>query len=283
MRGRRPWWLPHAFRIAETLDKWAMPDVFMVGALVAYSRLRALATADVATGGWCFFAFAMIVMALRMLVDREQIWSAIGGASPDAAGGMAIVCPTCSLALPLDAIGSPCPRCKSTVVACQPRSFDNALALLLAAYLLYVPANLLPVLRIVQLGRPQDSTIFGGIKTLAEAGMWPLAIIVFTASIAIPILKLAGLSWCLAATRQRSRSRVITRTWVYLVIERIGRWSNVDIFVISILTALMQFDVLGTVRAENGAVAFGAVVVLTMFASRLFDSRTMWDLGEFET
>jgi len=110
---------------------------------------------------------------------------------------------------------------------------------------------LLPVLEVAQMGsRPQQSTILGGIKELADAGMWPLAIVVFTASIAIPMLKLVGLSWCLIAARQHSVARLRERTSLYRFIDLIGRWSNVDVFVVSILTALVQFDVLSTVRAE---------------------------------
>jgi paraquat-inducible protein A len=283
-RDRRPRWLPYAFRIAETLDEWAMPDVFMVGALVAYTRLRALASTDVAIGGWCFFAFAMVVMALRRVVEPEQIWNAI---APEASGVVAtegaITCPICALVLSPEAEGTSCPRCRSIVVSRKPASFERTMALLIAAYLLYIPANLLPVLRIVQLGRPQDSTIFGGIRELAEAGMWPLAIIVFTASLAIPIVKLLGLTWCIVEARHRSASRLVERTWLYRVIELIGRWSNVDVFVVSILTALVQFDVISNVRAEPGAVAFGAVVVLTMLASRVFDARIMWDAAGLQT
>jgi paraquat-inducible protein A len=280
----RPLWLPYAFRTAEALDQWAMPDVFMVGSVVAYTRLRALAATDVAAGGWCFFVFAMVVMALRILIDREQIWSAIGGESqaPDDSDRLILACPACALALPEAFRSKPCPRCKAAVRERKPESFNQALAVLLAAYLLYVPANLLPVLKVVQLGGSTDSTIVGGIRELAEAGMWPLAIIVFTASIAIPILKLIGLAWCLNRTRQRSASRLIERTLLYRIIDRIGRWSSIDVFVVSILTALMQFGMLGTVRADAGAVAFGAVVVLTMLASRVFDSRIMWDAGGVE-
>ena len=283
-RESRPAWLPYAFRIAETLDEWAMPDVFLVGALVAYTRLRALATTDVAIGGWCFFAFAMVVMGIRRVVEPEQIWNAI---APEASGVVegirAITCPTCAMVLPPDAEGTSCRRCKAMVVVRKPASFERAMALLIAAYLLYIPANLLPVLRVVQLGRPQDSTIFGGIKELAEAGMWPLAIIVFTASLAIPIVKLGGLTWCIVEARYRSASRLRERTWLYRMIELIGRWSNVDVFVVSILTALVQFDVISNVHAEPGAVAFGAVVVLTMLASRVFDARIMWDAAGLET
>jgi paraquat-inducible protein A len=260
------------------VDEWAMPDVFLIGAIVAYTRLRALAAVQVATGGWCFFAFAVMVMMLRLVVDQQHIWTSIGGELTERAGSAdRVICPTCGVPLSRASIGSPCPRCTSVVFERKARSFARTLALLAAAYLLYIPANLLPVLRIVQLGRPNDTTILGGIRELAEAGMWPLATIVFIASIAIPLLKLMGLTWCLAETWERSGKAVTERTRLSRVIGRIGRWSNIDVFMVSILTALMQFDRFGTVRAEAGAVAFGSVVVLTMLASRLFDSRIMWD------
>jgi paraquat-inducible protein A len=114
------------------------------------------------------------------------------------------------------------------------------------------------------------------VRELAKAGMWPLAIIVFTASIIIPTVKLLGLTWCLLGVRYSETSRLIERARLYRIIDRIGRWSNIDIFVISILTALIQFGAIGTAQAGAGAVAFGAVVVLTMLSSRLFDSRLLW-------
>jgi paraquat-inducible protein A len=99
-RRRRPPWLPRSFWIAEALNEWAMPDVFMVGALVAYTRLRALATTDVAMGGWCFLAFALVIMALRRALEPEQIWEAIGGKDPGASAPVnAITCPVCALVL----------------------------------------------------------------------------------------------------------------------------------------------------------------------------------------
>jgi paraquat-inducible protein A len=282
VRNSRPQWLPRTFRMAQMVDEWAMPEVFMIGAVVAYTRLRELTTVQVTSGGWCFFALAIMVMMLRLVVDHQQIWTTIGKELIEPAeGGDRVICPTCELPLSRASIGSPCPRCTSIVVRRKANSFNVTLALLASAYLLYIPANLLPVLRIVQLGRPNDSTILGGIRELAGTGMWPLAIIVFIASIAIPLLKLMGLSWCLAETwKQRGRS-VIERTRLSRFIGRIGRWSNIDVFMVSVLTALMQFDLLGTVKAEAGAVAFGSVVILTMLASRLFDSRIMWDAAGF--
>jgi paraquat-inducible protein A len=278
---RQPWWLGFVFRMSRALDVWMMPDVFMVGAIVAYTRLRSLALVDVAAGGWCFIGFALSVLALRTLVDPQQIWVAIGHYPNQTSGDLSnsVACHGCALVLAPSAAGRLCPRCLARVELRNPDAYQRTVALVIAAYILYVPANLLPVLSIVRFGTEQASTILEGVHGLLESGMWPLALIVFLASIAVPIIKLFGLTWLLISTRQRDSHRLVTRTRTYRAIDLIGRWSNVDVFAISILTALLQFDVLITVRAEPGAVAFGAVVLLTMLASRMFDPRIMWDVA----
>ena len=136
------------------------------------------------------------------------------------------------------------------------------------------------ILSIVRFGRAEPSTIFSGVRELVEGGLWPLAIIVFLASIAVPLIKLTGLTWFLLAIRRGFTQQVRARTRLYRFIEGIGRWSNIDVFMISILTSLVQFGTLSRVEAEPGAVAFAAVVLLTMLASRSFDARLMWDLVE---
>ena len=117
-------------------------------------------------------------------------------------------------------------------------------------------------------------------RELLQDGLWPLALIVFLASIAIPLIKLTGLTWFLLAIRRGFTRRVMARTRLYRFIEGIGRWSNIDVFMISILTALVQFGSLTRVEAEPGAIAFAGVVVLTMLASQAFDARLMWDVVE---
>ncbi len=275
---RRPSWLGIVYRWSRTLDGWVMPDVFMVGAIVAYTKIKSMVIVDVAAGGWCFIGFALTVIALRTFVDPQQIWAAIGPSS-DATGDFreSMTCHHCLLVLAPSAGAAPCPRCGGRVEARKPRAYQRTLALVIAAYLLYIPANLLPVLSLVQFGRTDSKTILEGAQELFETGMWPLALIVLIASIAVPIMKLFGLTWFLVATRQRDSRRLVVRTRTYRAIDLIGRWSNVDVSVISISVALLQFDMLTTVRAEPGAVAFGAVVLLTMLASRMFDPRIMWD------
>ena len=142
---------------------------------------------------------------------------------------------------------------------------------------LYIPANIYPVLTVVQLGSGQPSTILGGVRELIDYGLWPLAALVFFASVAVPVLKLVGLTVLLITTQRRSRDHLRDRTVLYRIVDAIGRWSMIDIFMESILVALVQFGVIASVYPGAGAIAFAAVVILTMLAARGFDPRLMWD------
>jgi paraquat-inducible protein A len=143
---------------------------------------------------------------------------------------------------------------------------------------LYIPANTLPVLTTVRLGREEHNTILSGVVELIQNDLWPLAIIVFAASIVLPLIKLFGLTWMLVATRRRSSRFLVGRTRLYRSIDSVGRWSNIDIFSVSVLVALLQFGTLTAVHAGTGMVAFAAVVIVTMLATTTFDSRLMWDV-----
>ena len=159
-------------------------------------------------------------------------------------------------------------------------SLNRTVALVIAGAALYFPANILPIMAVGRLGRPTPDTILPAIGELARRGYWPLAIIVLFASVLVPVLKLLSLTWFVVAVRQRWRWGLVFRTRLHRWIEAIGRWSNIDVFMISLLVALVQFGVLATVEPQAGAVAFAAVVVITMFASEAFDPRLMWDAVE---
>ncbi len=143
--------------------------------------------------------------------------------------------------------------------------------------MLYIPANALPVLTLVSLGHEQSNTIITGVLELIRNRLWPLAIIVFLASIVVPLLKLCGLTWMLLATLQGSPRLLIARTRLFRVIDTVGSWSNIDVFVASVLVALLQFGTIAEARAGAGLTAFAAVVILTMIATQTFDTRLMWD------
>jgi paraquat-inducible protein A len=194
------------------------------------------------------------------------------------AGARVIGCDTCGLVSVVpDDMHAQCPRCGSSLHARRRDSIVGTWSLSLAALLLYLPANIYPVLTVVRLGISQPSTILGGVRELIRGGLWPLALLVFFASIAVPVLKLISLGILLISTQRRSRWRLQDRTVLYRIVEGIGRWSMIDVFMISILVALVHFGVLVTINPGTGAIAFAAVVILTMFAAQTFDPRLMWD------
>jgi len=150
-------------------------------------------------------------------------------------------------------------------------------ALLIAAYILYIPANLLTIMETGSLLSYRRDTIISGVFELWRTGSWVIAIIVFIASVTIPLLKLISLTLLLVSVQLRSRWRPRQRTQLYRLVELVGRWSMLDIYVVTLLAALVQLGSMATVKAGPGALAFGAVVVLTMFASMQFDPRLIWD------
>lgn len=170
-----------------------------------------------------------------------------------------------------------CPRCGAALHTRKTNSLKRTWALVLAAAIFYVPANVFPVMRFTSLGSTQSDTIMSGVFYLLHHGMWPLALIVFVASVAVPLLKLAILTFLLISVHLKSRWRLVDRTRLYRLTEAVGRWSMVDIYVVTILVALVQLGNLATIRASMGAVFFGAVVVITIFAAESFDPRLIWD------
>lgn len=170
-----------------------------------------------------------------------------------------------------------CPRCHSVMHARQPDSLTRTWALLLAAAILYIPANLLPIMVTRSLFGVQEDTIMSGIVYLWLSGSIGLALVVFIASILVPLLKLLALALLAASVRLGPRWRPRQRTRLYRLLEAVGRWSMLDIFVVALLAALVQIQSLASITAGPGAAAFGAVVVLTMLASMSFDPRQIWD------
>ena len=170
-----------------------------------------------------------------------------------------------------------CPRCRTGIHRRKPRSLSRTWALLIAASICYVPANLFPVMKVTSLGVSQADTIFSGVVYLAMHGTWPLAVIVFVASVVVPVLKILALVFLAVSVQRSSRWRPRERAQLYRIVEAVGRWSMVDVYVVTILVALVHLGSLASVEAEVGAFYFGAVVVLTIFAANSFDPRLIWD------
>lgn len=173
-----------------------------------------------------------------------------------------------------------CPRCRAPIHTRKTNSISRAWAYLIAAAILYIPANVYPIMTVVSFGEGTPDTIISGVIHLAAANQWPIAILVFVASIFVPLLKIAVLGYLLISVQLGMRKNRKARTVLYRLTELIGRWSMIDIFMISILVALVKLDAIATIEAGPGAVAFAAVVVLTMIAAMSFDPRLIWDAAE---
>lgn len=173
-----------------------------------------------------------------------------------------------------------CPRCHEPLHSRKHNSLSQSWALLITAYVLYLPANLLPIMRFSILGKGQPATILEGVQQLTHAGMWGLAAVVFIASVVVPVGKLLSLTYLLLSVQRGSRLQLKDRTRLYRLTEMVGRWSMVDVFVVAILVALVHFGTLAQVEPGWGITCFGAVVITTMWAAERFDPRLMWDCLE---
>lgn len=170
-----------------------------------------------------------------------------------------------------------CPRCAAPLHLRKRDSIARTWALLIAAYVLYVPANVLPIMHTGSLFGAQSDTIMSGIVYLWTSGARDLALIVFVASIAVPLAKLLALTFLAISVQRRSTWQPLQRAKLYRAVEFVGKWSMLDVYVVALLATLVHFESLASIRAGTGAVAFGAVVVLTMFAALAFDPRLIWD------
>lgn len=281
--------LRHLFAWSARLTPWSMIEVYLLAVFVACVKLADLVHIELGTALYALGGLLLAMAAADMLLDRQAVWEEMErrGIPPlpiEHAEGVtdlhpaAIGCHTCGLVSRVaDAAHAHCPRCGSRLHARRRNSLASTWALLIASMILYIPANAYPVLSVIQLGAGAPSTILGGVQELISAGMWPLAAVVFIASIAVPLLKMVCIAILLVSTQRRSRRRLRDRTVLYRLVEGVGRWSMIDVFMISILVALVQFGALVTINPGPGAIAFAAVVILTMFAAASFDPRLMWD------
>ena len=170
-----------------------------------------------------------------------------------------------------------CPRCGAGLHLRKPDSVARTWALVLTAAVLYVPANVLPIMHTGSLFGAQSDTILSGIVYLWRIGSWDLAAIVFIASIVVPIAKLLALAFLLVSVQRRSAWQPLQRAKLYRAVEFVGKWSMLDIYVVALLATLVHFQTFASITAGIGAVAFGGVVVVTMFAAMSFDPRLIWD------
>jgi paraquat-inducible protein A len=290
--SRLPPNLRGVFLLSRRLGTWCMLEVLLLGVFVAYTKLGDLVTIELGPAVYALGLLTVVLVWAEVAFDPHAVWEEIERRGqthtpmpaepllafrPGAAGceGCGLVC------VPTESDGR-CPRCGARVHERKPDSVARTWALVIAATILYIPANVYPVLTVMQLGAGQPSTILGGVEELLDSGLYPLALLVFFASIMVPMFKLVGLAAMLTAS-QLGRPEAGASIWLrertvlYHIVAWIGRWSMVDIFMESLLGALVQFGNAVTIQPGGGAVAFCAVVFTTIIAAETFDPRVMWD------
>ncbi len=287
MRGT-PWPGSHALaRSLSHLNPWMMADVFIIGALVSLIKVAGLAEVQLGTAFWAFCAFALLLLMTTQSIDGDWMWFTLAGEPRAPEGTLAAQCaapqgitgcPTCGLIGRLDGRGrGQCRRCGERLRARLPHSLQRTWALLAAACMMYVPANVYPIMTTTSLGHSEPSTIIGGVVDLWQMGSWPVATVIFVASIIVPVGKVVALAWLCLVVRRSDELHASVRTKLYRVTEFIGRWSMVDVFVVAILVALIRAGSLMSITPGPAALAFAGVVVLTMLAAMTFDPRLIWD------
>jgi paraquat-inducible protein A len=285
------------FLFANKMGIWAMLEVLLLGVFVAYTKLGDLVHIEVGAAIYALGLLTVVTVWLDTVLEPEAVWEAIARRGQTHApmpqtpshafNPHAIGCEACGLVSvpddrPPGEHSAKCPRCGSALHARKPDSIGRTWAYIVAAAILYIPANVYPVLTVIQMGAGQPSTILGGVEELLASHMYPLALLVFFASVLVPMFKLIGLAIMMMAivlvsTEVGAGIMLIERTKLYYIVAWIGRWSMVDIFMESLLGALVQFGGVVTIAPGIGAVAFCGVVILTIFAAEGFDPRLMWD------
>jgi len=192
-----------------------------------------------------------------------------------------LACDTCGLSQRVEELSpgtsAECIRCGDTITSRPATSPDATLALTLAALVLYVPANIYPILKMNLYGAYSENTVWDGVVSLIQYNEYFVAAIVFLASIVIPLMKLLGLLFLVASVKWGRGRRLRGRTHIFKFIDAIGPWAMLDVFLLAILVALVKLGDLGEVIPGPGLIAFTCVVVLTMLASQSFDTKLIWN------
>jgi len=289
--------LPALFRAYQHLAEWGMVEVYMLGILITIIKMHSMAAIEYNVGFFCFTALVFITAGSSVMLDEHEFWQkiekntrptgtqktvAIEAAFPQTAKMANLIrCHDCgklvyNKQLPANSIAR-CPRCMAELHMRKPASISRTWALVLSSVIFFLPANILPIMRVYFLGTPGDSTILDGIIYFFHSGEFGIGLVIFTASILVPLFKVVGIILILLSIHFHWNGWLKHKTKMFHFIEFIGRWSFLDIFVIALLAAMVRFESLTTTEAALAAPYFTAVVLTTMFAALAFDPRILWD------
>ena len=270
------WQRGRIFRWSEELRIWSMTDVVVIAGMVAYFRASIPADIDVRIGAWCYLFVALLVFLGDRTLDRRSIWNAIHRDSEEAPSRHIASCDVCEFAASARRPGDPCPRCGSRLDRNIAPRFIPAVAAIMAAVPLMLPAYAAAVMVNDQLTGVLEHTVIGTVQLLADRGYWQIAVVVLVAGVAIPIVVLIGIAWLLVRVRWPKRDGLILRTRVYRVLHRLVRWPMVIPFIAAIAAPIVNFRGIDDIVAGPGATPLFLLIALLMFAVRMFEPKYMW-------
>ncbi|MBW7982433.1 membrane integrity-associated transporter subunit PqiA [Enterobacillus tribolii] len=263
---------------------WCMVEIFLAGVLVSFVKLMSYGDVGIGTSFIAYCIFCLLQVRAFQIVDRRVIWEDIAPAPrltlslvPGKTGIRQGVrsCGCCTAILPADL--PDCPRCGTTGHVRRRNSLQWTLALLVTSVMLYIPANLMPIMVTEALGNKLNSTIMAGVIMMWGDGSYPVAAVIFIASIMVPTLKILAIAWLCWDAKYATRGDSERMHFIYEIVEFVGRWSMIDVFVIAVLSALVRMGQLMSIYPAIGALLFAMVVILTMIAAMVFDPRLIWD------
>lgn len=270
--------------LLRPIQPWLMGDVFIVGVLVSLIKIVSLAEITIGPSFIAFCGYVLLMLRTIRVFDAHAFWERFAGpAEPPhhlrpgrtAAGQGVVDCASCGAPFTWHE-GYRCPRCGRPHAGTGFRRLQWTWAMLVSAAILLIPANALPIMATASLGYDAPATIIGGVRHLIHMGSWPIAVIIFVASIVVPIGKILILGWLCIVVRAGRTGGPRRRLHLYRFTEFIGRWSMIDVFVVAVLTALIQAGRFMSVHPGPAAMAFAGAVILTMLAAMTFDPRAIW-------
>lgn len=277
----KPVGMAKVLRMLHRIWPWSMLEIFLLGVLVASVKLAGIAQLIWGPGLFTFAALVLMLIASMMRLNQQDLWDWLEHdnyyVNNQQEKTFACHCCNAFVGESLVAENAHCPRCDGVVHDRVSGSVQKTFALLVAAVILYIPANLLPMMFTTNLGSTRSDTIFTGVIQLVEEGDILVAVVVFIASIVVPIVKILIMSYLLWVVRIRPTGDAKQQALLFRVTEFVGRWSMIDVFVVSLLVALLQFGLLANVEPGAAALCFASVVVLTMIAAETFDPKLIWD------
>ena len=300
--GWKARWMPDFLRWHHHLTEWAMLDVYLIGVFVTIIKMSHMAKIQYDVGFFCFIGLVMTTVAAQASIDKSLFWQQMEGDREDPRektifsvptssltgkeAGL-VLCHTCHKTMPVSELAREknpeCPRCGESMHQRKQNSIGRSWALVLTAAILTLPANLLPIMEVEYFGQPEASTIMDGIIYFFQEGSYGIGAIILTASILVPLFKISGMLLILLSIHFHWTTWLKHKAFMFRFIEFVGRWSMLDIFVIALLCALVQFGYLSTINVAPAAFYFTGVVLSTMFAAISFDRRLLWDTATNDT